>query len=80
MHPSRKWPTAHWDYEIHQVDIQNAYLNAEFEEGEVILMKQLPGITLTENKKKVLQLLRLLYGLRQSARHWYHHLFGVLRS
>jgi hypothetical protein len=30
---------ARWDYEIHQVDIKNAYLNAEFE-GKVIHMKQ----------------------------------------
>lgn len=67
-----------WDYKIHQVDIKNAYLNAKFEEGEVIHMKQPPGVTLTENKKKVLQLLWLLYGLRQSTWHWYHRLFGVL--
>ena len=54
---------AHHDLEIHQVDIKNAYLNADFNDGEVIYIKQLPGMTLTEDKKKVLQLMCPLYGL-----------------
>ena len=54
---------AHHDLEIHQVDIKNAYLNADFNDGEVIYMKQPPDVTLTEDKKKVLQLMHPLYGL-----------------
>jgi hypothetical protein len=66
------------DHEIHQVDIKNALLNGKFEEGEIIYMKLPPGIKLTKEKGKVLRLLKLLYGLRQSARHWYKCLWGVL--
>ena len=66
------------DYKIHQVDIKNTFLNGKFEEQEVIYMKLPPGVKLTQEKGKVLRLLKLLYGLRQSARHWYKRLWGVL--
>jgi hypothetical protein len=66
------------DHEIHQVNIKNVFLNGKFEEGEIIYMKLPPGIELTKEKGKVLHLLKPLYGLRQSARHWYKCLWGVL--
>ena len=69
---------AHLDCEIHQVDIKNAYLNGEFEENEVIYMKQPPGVKLTSDPNLALHLLRPLYGPQQSARHWYKCLWGVL--
>ena len=72
--------TARHDYEIHQVDIKNAFLNGKFEEQEVIYMKLPPGVELTKEKGKVLRLLKPLYGLRQSARHWYKWLWGVLNK
>ena len=68
------------DYEIHQIDIKNAYLNGEFIEDEVIYMKQPPAVEITDDRSKVLRLLRPLYGLKQSARHWYHRLWGALRD
>jgi len=71
---------ARYDHEIHQVDVKNAYLNGTFEENEVIYMKQPRGLKLTENPKHVLQLLKPLYGLRQSARHWYKRLWDALRT
>ena len=70
--------SAERDYEIHQVDVKNAYLNGEFEEGEVIYMKLPPGLNLTSRPNQVLRLLRPLYGLKQSARHWYTRLKGAL--
>src|SRR6266576_1264459 len=66
------------DYEIHQVDVKNAYLNGEFEDGEVIYMKLPPGLNLTSCPNQVLHLLHPLYGLKQSARHWYTRLTGAL--
>ena len=68
------------DYEIHQIDIKNAYLNGEFMEDKVIYMKQPPSVEITDDRSKVLRLLRPLYGLKQSARHWYHRLWSVLRD
>jgi Reverse transcriptase (RNA-dependent DNA polymerase) len=44
------------DFEIHQVDIKSAYLNGEFEEGEVIYMCLPPGIHLTNDKTLILHL------------------------
>jgi hypothetical protein len=69
---------AHHDFEIHQIDIKSAYLNGEFEEGEVIYMRLPPGIHLTDDKTLVLCLLKPLYGLRQSGRHWYRKFSSIL--
>ena len=71
---------ARCDYEIHQVDIKNAFLNSAFEEKEVIYMRLPPGIELTNEKGKVLRLLKPLYGLCQSAHHWYKCLWDALRK
>jgi Reverse transcriptase (RNA-dependent DNA polymerase) len=66
------------NFEIHQVDIKSAYLNGVFEEGEVIYMRLPPGIHLTNDKTLVLRLLKPLYRLRQSGRHWYWKFSSVL--
>jgi len=71
---------AQLDYEIHQVNIKKAYLNRKFLDTEVIYMKQPPRVKLLDDCQKVLQLLKPLYGLKQSAHHWYNRLFGVLRN
>ena len=62
------------------MDIKNTFLNGAFLENEMIYMKLPPGMELTNEKGKVLKLLKPLYGLRQSARHWYSQLWGVLRD
>jgi Reverse transcriptase (RNA-dependent DNA polymerase) len=69
---------ARHDFEIHQVDIKGAYLNGEFEEGEIIYMCLPPGIHLTNDKTLVLRLLKPIYGLHQSGRHWYHKFSSIL--
>ena len=71
---------AHYDHEIHQVDVKNAFLNSKFEDNETIHMKLPPGVEITKEEGKVLKLLKPLYGLRQSARHWYSHLWRVLHE
>ena len=43
-------------------------------------MKLPQGLRLTNEKGKVLELLRPIYGLKQSARHWYTRLWNVLRQ
>ena len=62
---------AQMDYEIHQIDVKNAYLNGEFEEGEVVYMKLPPEVQLTNDKTRVCRLLKPLYGLKQAGRYWY---------
>jgi hypothetical protein len=71
---------ARHDHEIHQVDVKSAYLNGEFDEHEVIYMRLPPGLKLTKEKGLALRLLRPLYGLRQSGRHWYRKLSQILKD
>jgi hypothetical protein len=70
--------SARYNYEIHQVDIKNAFLNGEFQENEVIYMKLPQGLRLTNEKGKVLELLRPIYGLKQSVPPWYTSLWNAL--
>jgi Reverse transcriptase (RNA-dependent DNA polymerase) len=69
---------ARHNFEIHQVDIKSAYLNGEFEEGKIMYMCLPPGINLTNDKTLILCLLKPLYRLRQSSRHWYWKFSSVL--
>jgi hypothetical protein len=59
------------DMEIHQIDIKGAYLNGHLAENKVIYMYQPPGFIDPEFLGFVCRLDRLIYGLRQSGRHWY---------
>jgi hypothetical protein len=43
-------------------------------------MKLPPGVEITKDGGKVLKLLKPLYGLCQSTRHWYSHLWRILRE
>ena len=67
-----------YNHKIHQVDVKNVFLNGKFEDNETIHMRLPPGIEIMKEDGKVLKLSKLLYGLRQSARHWYSHLWRIL--
>jgi hypothetical protein len=69
---------ARYDHKIHQVDVKNAFLNGKFEDNETIHMKLPLGVEITKEDGKVLKLSKPLYGLCQSACHWYSHLWRVL--
>jgi hypothetical protein len=75
---------AHCDWEIHQVDITSAYLNAALK--DTIYMGALPGYLKMEDFSKVLLLLRSLYGLKQAGFEWSEELkkffidYGFTRS
>jgi hypothetical protein len=62
---------ARYNYEIHQVDVKNVYLNGRFENDEVVYMKMPPGLDMTKDKKLALWLLKPIYGLKQSGNYWY---------
>jgi hypothetical protein len=59
---------AQQDWEIHQVDVKSAYLNAEVKEE--IYMRAPPGYLKPGDERKVLRLLRSLYGLKQAGFEW----------
>jgi hypothetical protein len=75
---------AHRDWEIHQIDIKSAYLNATLK--DTIYMRALLGNLKMEDFGKVLLLLRSLYGLNQAGFEWSEELkkffldYGFTRS
>lgn len=69
---------AHLDLELHQIDIKGAYLNGELTSRERIYMKQPPGFHAPNSSGQVWHLLKTLYGLKQSARRWYHKLVEIM--
>src|SRR5882762_7556591 len=60
--------TTQRDWEIHQVDIKSAYLNAKL--CDDIYMHAPAGFLKKGDKGKVLKLLRSLYGLKQAGYEW----------
>jgi hypothetical protein len=66
---------AQQDWEIHQVDIKSAYLHAEIKED--IYMRAPPSYLKPGDKRKVLKLLRCLYGLKQARFEWSEELASV---
>jgi len=65
----------HNDWEVHQVDVKNAYFNTEL--AEVIYMKQPPGFTLPGSEMQVCHLFKVLYGLKKAGCCWYHQICKV---
>jgi hypothetical protein len=59
---------AHHNWEIHQIDVKSAYLNAELHDD--IYMHAPPGYLKSKDLGKVLKLLRSLYRLKQAGFEW----------
>ena len=57
------------DWPIHQMDVYNAYVNADLEEP--IYMQQPPGY-IEENDQHVLKLKKAMYRLKESGQAWYN--------
>ncbi|THH15160.1 hypothetical protein EUX98_g9509 [Antrodiella citrinella] len=66
------------DWEIHQIDFKNAYLNGDLD--ETIYMELPPGFQIPGYQNPVLKLLKALYGLKQAGRQWYLKLKAYLES
>jgi hypothetical protein len=60
------------NWEVHQIDIKNAYLNTDLEEN--VYMRQPPGFEIPGRETDVCLLQKALYGLRQSGNRWYDRL------
>jgi hypothetical protein len=67
---------AYYDWEIHQMDVNTAFLNGELEED--IYMKQPEGFVIPGKENLVCKLNKSLYGLKQSGRAWYMKLDTAL--
>lgn len=58
------------DLEIHQVDVEAAFLNGQVEEGEELYMTYPRGYDQLPYRK-ALRLRKAIYGLKQAGRRWY---------
>ncbi len=66
------------DWEIHQVDIKGAYLNAKL--PETIYVKPPQGYLKQGEEGKVCRLLKGLYGVKQAGREWYIELSNTFNE
>ena len=64
------------DWEIHQMDVNTAFLNGDLEEE--IYMEQPPGFIKEGQEHKVLRLQKAIYGLKQALRQWNKKLHATL--
>ncbi|RVW95281.1 Retrovirus-related Pol polyprotein from transposon RE1 [Vitis vinifera] len=66
------------DWNLHQLDVKNAFLNRELEEE--VYMKIPPSMETPENSGKVCKLRKSLYYLKQSPRAWFDRLTRVVKK
>ena len=63
------------DWEMHQVDVKSAYLNAPLDEEVYMLLPA--GILKPGQENMVCKLKKVLYGLKQASREWQKTLTAV---
>jgi Reverse transcriptase (RNA-dependent DNA polymerase) len=69
---------AHYDLELHQMDVKTAFLNGELEEE--VYMDQSKGFSIGGKEHMVCILKRSLYELRQCSRRWYLKFNNIITS
>jgi hypothetical protein len=67
---------AHFDLELHQMDVKTTFLNGDLEEE--VYMKQPEGFD--DNTQKACKLNKYIYGLKQASRQWYIKFHKVITS
>jgi hypothetical protein len=67
---------AHFDLELHQMDVKTAFLNGNLEEE--VYMKQPEGFN--DDSQKACKLRKSIYGLKQASRQWYIKFHKVITS
>jgi hypothetical protein len=60
---------AHYDLELHQMDVKMTFLNGDLEEN--VYMAQLKGFVVEEKERMGCRLKKSIYRLKQASRQWY---------
>jgi hypothetical protein len=63
---------------LHQINIKGAYLNGTLKDDKVLYLRHPPGYRAPNAGKQVLQLLKVLYGLKQVGHRWYQMFTEIL--
>ena len=69
---------AHYDWELHHMDVKSAYLNGDLDEE--IYMEQPEGAAIPGKQDYVCRLRKSLYGLKQAGRTWHHKINRALQQ
>ena len=69
---------AHFDFDLHQMDVKTTFLNSNLEEE--VNMKQPEGFSSREGEHLVCKLNKSIYGLKQASRQWYLKFHEVIAS
>ena len=69
---------AHYDLELHQMDVKTAFLSGNID--ETIYMVQPEKFVLGDPKNMVCKLTKSIYRLKQASRQWYHKFHQVILS
>ena len=69
---------AHFDFDLHQMDVKTAFLNGNLEEK--VYMKQPKGFSSSEGEHLVCKLKKSIYGLKQASRQCYFKFHEVITS
>ena len=59
---------AHFDMELHQMDVKTAFLNGDL--NETIFMAQLESFAIKGKEHMGCKLKKSIYGLKQASRQW----------
>jgi hypothetical protein len=69
---------AHYDLELHQMDVKIAFLNGNLQEN--VYMAQPEGFAMEGKEHMGCKLKKSIYGLKQASRQWYIKFDEVIRS